>query len=69
LRDEITNQLKLARRYFQKLESGDADHDSAYATAIETLRDMIDVNAPYSSFCLSYVRQYKHDEALCGVFM
>ncbi len=73
LRDEIDRDVKAAKRYFNKLEkSGDADNDLAYEEAITRLRRMKNIDAPFSSFCISYLETYRHksdyDGVLDGVF-
>lgn len=67
LRDKLDDLKKHAAIFYKKLEIGDASHDSAYEKAISDIKDMISDKAPYSSFCKSYMDNYKHEEYLVGV--
>nr|WP_290701169.1 hypothetical protein [Halomonas sp. UBA3074] len=73
LRDRINQEVKAAVRYFNKLETGDADNDFAYEEAISRLRIMCSKEAPFSSFCLAYLRNFRHkpeyEGVLDGVYM
>lgn len=73
LRDEMDELIKGAKRYFNKLESGDADNDLAYEQSISKLRKMRSIKSPFSSFCLAYLDQFRHKEdyegMLDGVFL
>lgn len=67
LRDAIEEDVAAAKRYFNKLESGDADNDLAYEQAIRRLRQMQSKNAPYSSFCVAYLDTFRHKVGYEGV--
>ncbi|CAH1385161.1 hypothetical protein [Candidatus Nitrotoga sp. M5] len=67
LRDEIDRLVHSAKKYFQQLESNNAVIDHAYEEAISSLREMRQPSAPYSSFCMTYLDQYKFDEEIAGV--
>lgn len=73
LRDTIDKELKAALRYFNKLETGDADNDLAYEEAIRRLRKMRSKEAPFSSFCVAYLDGFRHrseyEGVLDGVFI
>jgi hypothetical protein len=73
LRDIIDKEIKAASRYYNKLETGDADNDLAYEEAIRKLRKMRSKDAPFSSFCVAYLDQYRHkieyDGVLDGVYI
>ncbi len=67
LRDDMERLVRSAKRYFEHLESGDAVNDHAYEEAIAALRKMRQPSAPFSSFCVAYLDQYKFNEELAGV--
>lgn len=67
LRDKINKDVKAARRYFNKLESGDADNDLAFEEAICRLRQMRSKSAPFSSFTIAYTDEFRHKEEYDGV--
>ncbi len=67
LRDSIDKELKSAKRYFNKLEKGDADNDLAYEEAIGRLRKMRSKDAPFSSFCVAYLDSFRHKPEYEGV--
>lgn len=67
LRKDLDDLRKKAARFYRKLENGDADHDAAFEKAISDIQKMIDVKAPYSSFCKAYLENYKHEEYFMGV--
>lgn len=73
LRDNIDKDVKAAVRYFNKLETGDADNGLAYEEAICRLRKMRDKTAPFSSFSVSYLDSFRHkheyEGVLDGVYM
>ena len=68
LRDEMSKLVNSAKRAFSKLDPGDAFHSDAYKQAIASLRKMIKESAPYSSFCIAILDQYRNDDFLSGVF-
>jgi hypothetical protein len=68
LRDELKKKLNDAKRYYEKLDRGDADNDHAYMRAIEDLRASIALTAPYSRFALDILKPYGHEEYLEPVF-
>lgn len=68
IRDEVKGHVRDARRYFQKLDSCDADIDNAYRRAIEQLRAACDESAPFSSFAIVILESYRDEECLAGVF-
>lgn len=67
LRDDIDREVKAAVRYFNKLESGDADNDLAYEESIQRLRKMRSKEAPFSSFCVAYLDGFRHKADYEGV--
>lgn len=67
LRDIINDEIKAAKRFFNKLETGDADNDLAYEKAIKRLRKMRSIDSPYSSFCISYIDSFRHKPEYEGV--
>lgn len=67
LRDQIDKEVKSAKRYFNKLETGDADNDLAYEEAVCRLRKMRSKEAPFSSFCISYLDSFRHKYEYEGV--
>ena len=69
LRDNLEKRIFAARRAFSKLDSGDSFHADSYKQEISSLRDMIKRSAPYSSFCIALLDQYRGDDVLSGVFM
>lgn len=69
LRESLKKLIKAAKKYYQKLETGDSVHEYAYEETIIRIRDTIDKKAEFSSFCLAYLENYKHEEALSGVFL
>jgi hypothetical protein len=73
LRDTIDKDVKAAKRYFNKLETGDADNDLAYEEAIRRLRQTRSKEAPYSGFCVAYLDSFRHkpeyEGILDGVFI
>lgn len=68
LRDQVYKHVSDARRFFVKLETGDADHERAYEAAISGLIQLCHKDSPYSSFCLACLSNYKRDEYLAGAF-
>jgi hypothetical protein len=68
LRDEMNDLLKNAKRFYNKLETGDATHDHAYETTIQRLRSFTNPNAEFSSFCLAYLENFKHEDFIAGAF-
>lgn len=67
LRDEIEELTHNAKRFFNKLETGDADNDLAYEQAIKKLHKMRDIGAPFSSFCVAYLDKFRHNPDYEGV--
>lgn len=67
LRDQIEKDVKAAKRYFNKLETGDADNDLAYEHTICRLRKMRSKDAPFSSFCIAYLDGFRHRSEYDGV--
>ncbi|MEN4880440.1 hypothetical protein ABEI17_06900 [Pantoea agglomerans] len=67
LRDQIDKDVNAAKRYFNKLETGDADNDLAFEEAICRLRKMRSKEAPFSSFCLAYLDEFRHKPEYEGV--
>jgi len=67
LRDQIDREVNAAKRYFNKLETGDADNDFAYEQTICRLMDMTSKRAPFSSFCIAYLDGFKHKPEYEGV--
>lgn len=69
LRDQIETARLEAKRYFARLEDGDADHESAYAGAIKRLRSLQSREAPHSGFCASILKIHRHEPYLEGAFI
>ncbi|MDE0333185.1 MAG: hypothetical protein OXL41_15125 [Nitrospinae bacterium] len=69
LRDKMKELIKVAKKAFQKLDSGDSFHVDIYEYAIANLRKMRRVDSLYSSFCISYLDRFKHENHLAGVFI
>jgi len=67
LRDQIDREVNAAKRYFNKLETGDADNDFAYEQTICRLMEMTSKRAPFSSFCIAYLDGFKHKPEYEGV--
>lgn len=67
LRDTIDKELKAAIRYFNKLEKGDACNDLAYEDTICRLRKARSKEAPFSSFCIAYLDDFRHKPEYEGV--
>lgn len=67
LRDAINKDVYSAKRYFNKLEKGDAVNDHAYEETICRLRGMRGKDAPYSSFCMAYLDEFRHKPEWQGV--
>ncbi|BEU80059.1 hypothetical protein ACU4M6_003819 [Raoultella ornithinolytica] len=67
LRDQIDKEVNAAKRYFNKLETGDADNDFAYEQTICRLLEMTSKRAPFSSFCIAYLDGFKHKPEYEGV--
>jgi hypothetical protein len=68
LRDRIEKICGQAKRLFNKLEAGDADHELAYEAALRELLRLRDKRAPYSGFCVAYLDRYRNEDYLDGVF-
>lgn len=67
LRDKINTLTKNAKRFYEKLESGDAAHTDAYEQTLLELKHLVDVNSEFSSFCLAYLENFKHEDYLTGI--
>ena len=67
LRDQIRDVLKRVRRFYNKLETGDAVHAEAYEQAILDLRRLCDKKSAFSSFCIAYLENFRHEDCLDGV--
>lgn len=67
LRDQIDSDVKAAKRYFNKLETSDADNDLAYEQVICRLRKMRSNEAPFSSFCIAYLDSFRHKQEYEGI--
>lgn len=67
LRDQMYKGVKAAKRYFDKLETGDAVNDLAYEQEICRLRKMRSKEAPFSSFCITYLDGFRHKPEYEGV--
>lgn len=68
LRDKIEQAMMDALRYFNKLETGDADHARAYGRAIQTLRELRRPSSQFSGFCTLMTDAFRGKAALDGVF-
>jgi hypothetical protein len=69
LRDKMRRLCEDAKRYFSKLESGDAVHAEAYENAISELIDLRSEKSPYSGFCVAFLDRFKDEEYLAGIFL
>lgn len=73
LRDKMIQLIRDASKYYNKLEEGDAIVHRAYGQTINDLMSMRDKKSPYSSFCVAFLDNKKHQEALedvlAGVFI
>lgn len=69
LRDQIENLRIEAKRFYDRLEDGDADHQTAYSGAITKLRKMRAPDSPYSAFCVAITDAYRSEPAMAGVFL
>ena len=69
LREDMKVSIKNAKKAFQKIDGGDAFHETTFKSAIKRLRGMRSEKAPYSSFCVAYLDKFKRDKYLAGVFM
>ncbi|EGR1094443.1 TPA: hypothetical protein L3327_002159 [Vibrio cholerae] len=67
LRNKIDKDVSAAKRYFNKLETGDAGNDLAYEQAIYRLCKMCSKEAPFSSFCIAYMDEFRHKPEYEGV--
>lgn len=67
LRDELSRLISSAKRYYNKLENGDAIHEHAYEETLLKIRKMCSRKAPYSSFCVAYVEKFKYEDCLQGL--
>jgi hypothetical protein len=68
IRDKLMKYIEDARRYYKRLDAGDADTNHAYRRAIELLRETCDEKAPFSSFAIAILEPYRLDESLIPVF-
>jgi hypothetical protein len=67
LRDRIEKLKQDARRFFAKLESGDAVHEAGYASAIAELSRLRSSSAPFSAFCAAIIEPATHEDYLFGL--
>lgn len=67
LRDRIEKLKKDAKRFFSKLETGDAVHESGYASAIAELARLRSAPAPFSAFCAAMIEPSSHEDYLFGL--
>lgn len=65
---EIQKWLNDARRYYLRLENGDADHEAGYTRAIAALTKMRSRAAPYSAFCAAMIDRHRHEEFMFGLY-
>lgn len=68
LRDSIMKHVGDARRYYKRLDSGDANADHAYMRAIEELREACKGTSPFSGFVVEILNPFITEECLAGVF-
>ena len=69
LRDNLIKLIRDAKKYYKKLETGDAVHEHAYEQTIIKIREAVDKDSEFSSFCLAYIENYKYEESLSGVLL
>ena len=69
LRDQIENLRIEAKRFYERLENGDTDHQAAYRGAIKQIRKMRDPSSPYSAFCVAITDAYRAEPAMDPVFL
>ena len=67
LRDRINELKQDAKRYYAKLETGDADHENGYARAISELAKLRSASAPFSAFCAAMIEPSSHEDYLFGL--
>lgn len=68
IRDELKKHMADAKRFYKRLETGDAQIEHSYRRAIEALRDACNERAPFSSFAVAILQAYRADESLDPVF-
>ncbi len=68
LRDRLKELRTDAAKNYKKLAAGDAAHKEAYRQTIRDLKKYLKPEQPYSSFCKTYLENYRHEEHLLGVF-
>lgn len=68
IRDALTKNIEDAKRYYRRLDSGDADTEHAYMRAIEGLREACSERSPFSSFAISILEPHRLEESLAPVF-
>lgn len=64
LRDRINDLKKDAKRFYSKLETGDAVHESAYSQAIAELAKLRSASEPFSAFCAALIEPSSHEDYL-----
>lgn len=69
LREKIERDVEDARRFYKRLDSGDANNDRAYTIIIEGLRAARHEFAPYSRFVVDILEPYRIEECLKPVFV
>ena len=69
LRDLVEKWRQDAHRFFNRLETGDADHEAGYRTAITELDRLRSPKEPYSAFCAAMIDRYRHEEYLFGRYL
>lgn len=69
IRDNLNKHIEDAKRYYARLDDGDANDDYIYGRSIEQLRQACNESAPFSSFAIAMLRPYRMDERLEGVFI
>jgi hypothetical protein len=64
LRDRIEKLKQDAKRFFGKLETGDAVHAAGYESAIKELAHLRSASAPFSAFCAAMIDPASHEDYL-----
>lgn len=69
IRDELLKYIEDAKRYYKRLDEGDATIDHAYERSIEHLRNARSEKAPFSSFAVAFLDTYIGEESLAPIFL
>lgn len=67
LRDRIESLKQDAKRFFGKLETGDAVHEAGYESAIKELSRLRSATSPFSAFCAAMIDPASNEDYLFGL--